>query len=94
MPEILDIHRVFRCHWDADRKCEHNLYCNACPHQPADDDKPNGKNPPVKLSWIPSFNGMTDSMGTEPQCPACGEMPYSTERCIFCGQKSLKEDRK
>ena len=92
MPEILGITRTFRCHWDADRKCDHNLYCNACPHQPSDDDKPNGKKPPVKLRWIPSYNGMSDSFQPAPECPSCGEMPYSTERCIFCGQKFLKEE--
>lgn len=91
MPQILDIPRIIRCHWDAARKCDHNLCCNACPHQPADDDKPNGKKPPVRLCWVPSFNGMNDSYYAAPQCPACGEMPYSTERCIFCGQKFLKE---
>ena len=49
---------------------------------------------PVKLRWIPSYDSTVDKIipEGEPQCPACGQMPYSTERCIFCGQKFLKED--
>ena len=43
---------------------------------------------------IPSYDSTVDKIipEGEPQCPACGQMPYSTERCIFCGQKFLKED--
>lgn len=79
----------YPCHWDKATECDHGLFCNACPRQPPDDEKPNGKKPPVKLHWVPSFNGMTDSFQPAPECPACGEMPYSTERCIFCGQKFI-----
>lgn len=77
------------CHWNKATECDGNLFCRACNRQPPDDEKPNGKKPPVKLHWVPSFNGMTDSFQPAPECPACGEMPYSTERCIFCGQKFI-----
>lgn len=93
MLKFSDFAATLLCHWNSNLPCDHGRMCRACPHQPADDDKPNGKKPPVRLSWIPSFNGMTDCMDTEPQCPSCGAMPYSTERCIFCGQKFLKEDK-
>lgn len=48
---------------------------------------------PVKLNWIDSFNGMTDEIirNGEPQCPRCKEMPYSTEQCVFCGQRFIKD---
>ena len=26
-----------------------------------------------------------------PRCPYCGEMPYSTEECVFCGQRFTEE---
>lgn len=33
----------FTCHWHPEMKCLKELYCAGCEHQPADDDKPNGK---------------------------------------------------
>jgi hypothetical protein len=32
---------------------------------------------------------MTDTIipDGEPVCPICGEMPYSVEQCVFCGQR-------
>ena len=84
----------FTCHWNKGILCDRGLMCRGCEHQPEDDDKPNGKKPPVKLRWIPSYDSTVDKIipEGEPQGPACGQMPYSTERCIFCGQKFLKED--
>lgn len=84
MIKFSDVH--FTCHWDPARTCEKELMCGACEYQPADDDKPNGKKEPVKIGWEESYGG------TWPQCPACGEMPYSTERCTFCGQKFIQDD--
>jgi hypothetical protein len=80
------------CHWNKTIACDHSLYCNACSRQPPDDKKPNGRKAPVRLRWVPSFNGMTDSFQPAPECPACGEMPYSTEHYFFCGQRFLEEE--
>lgn len=76
----------FKCHWDEERVCENNLYCSSCQYQPKDDDKPNGKKPPIKIGWESEYGSVF------PQCPACGEMPYSTERCTFCGQRFIQDD--
>lgn len=27
-----------------------------------------------------------------PKCPVCGEMPYSTEQCHWCGQKFVQDE--
>lgn len=27
-----------------------------------------------------------------PKCPVCGEMPYSTEQCHWCGQHFLQDE--
>lgn len=62
-------------------------YCNGCDMQPADDEKPNGRKSPIKIAWEKDYDG-----GTYPVCPACREMPYSTERCIFCGQRFIQAD--
>ena len=72
-----------RCHWDKDRICENSLFCGMCEFQPADDDKPNGRKDPVPIRWENDYGMMT------PYCPSCGEMAYSTERCVFCGQRLL-----
>lgn len=26
-----------------------------------------------------------------PECPICGEMPYSTEQCHWCGQRFIQD---
>ena len=48
---------------------------------------------PVPLRWVDYFDGMRDEIVTagEPQCPRCGEMPYSTIQCQFCGQRFTVE---
>lgn len=69
------------CHWNKERECENEMLCGLCEFQPADEDKPNGKNEPKELLWQESYWN-----GTEPVCPSCGEYPYSYERCVFCGQ--------
>lgn len=74
------------CNWDKERICERNLYCGGCEYQPNPEDKKNGKNPPVKLPIV------FDGYGNIPECPSCGEMPYSTEQCIFCGQKFIQDE--
>lgn len=76
-----------RCHWHKDMACDHDLLCGSCEHQLADDDKPNGRKDPVKVELRNEY-GMT-----APYCPSCGEMAYSMERCVFCGQMFLPEKR-
>lgn len=48
---------------------------------------------PVPLKWADSYDVATDSIidGGEPRCPYCGEMPYNTKRCMFCGQRFTDE---
>lgn len=74
------------CHWNKRLVCKKCFYCDACKHQPAADDKENGKAEPVQLWWTEDYDG-----GRIPECPSCGQMPYSLERCIFCGQKFLPD---
>lgn len=50
---------------------------------------------PVRLAWVDELDGVTDSIirNAIPECPHCGEMPYSTKRCVFCGQRFIQDDR-
>lgn len=52
-----------------------------------------GLRKPVPLEWQDSFDGMADRVipDGEPVCPHCGEMPYSEEQCVFCGQRFLPD---
>ena len=79
----------FPCHWHEDVVCTSGQMCDGCEHQPAPEDKQNGKAPPVPLKWEPNCDG--GGMGW-PICPACGEMPYSTVRCLFCGQEFIQDE--
>lgn len=74
------------CHWNKRLVCKNGFYCDACKYQPAADDKENGKAEPVQLRWTEDYYS-----GRVPECPSCGQMPYSLERCIFCGQKFLPD---
>lgn len=40
---------------------------------------------PVKLPIV------FDGYGNIPMCPICGEMPYSTEQCHWCGQRFIQD---
>lgn len=40
---------------------------------------------PVKLPIV------FDGYGNIPECPVCGEMPYSTEQCHWCGQRFIQD---
>lgn len=46
----------------------------------------NEKNDPVRLKLV------NDGEGIIPECPVCGEMPYSTKQCYWCGQKFIQTD--
>ena len=46
----------------------------------------NESKPPVKLPIV------FDGYGMIPECPNCGEMPYSTEQCYFCGIRFKQTD--
>lgn len=50
---------------------------------------------PVPINWIDRYNGLTDTITShiEPRCPRCGEMPYSIEQCVFCGQRFTDYER-
>lgn len=63
----------FRCHWHKDIECTKRHMCNGCEHQPLNEEKVNGKNPPVE------YEGG--------YCPSCGEPPYDSRFCVFCGQQ-------
>lgn len=41
---------------------------------------------PVKLPI------MNDGYGRIPTCPVCGEMPYSTKQCYWCGQRFIQDE--
>lgn len=41
--------------------------------------------PPIKLPII------HDGYGMIPKCPVCGEMPYDTEQCHWCGQRFTQD---
>lgn len=52
-----------------------------------------GLRKPIPLEWKDHFDGRTDTIikNGEPLCPRCKEMPYSTEQCVFCGQRFKEE---
>jgi len=41
---------------------------------------------PIKLPIL------FDGYGRIPKCPVCGEMPYSTEQCHWCGQRFIQDE--
>lgn len=47
----------------------------------------NSKKAPIKLPIV------HDGFGMIPECPTCGEMPYSTEQCHFCGQRFIQDEK-
>lgn len=77
------------CHWNEKLVCERQLMCEGCEYQPKDDEKVNGKKEPIQIGWEKDpYN-----CGVFPYCPACGEMAYSVERCVFCGQRFVQDQR-
>lgn len=44
------------------------------------------KRDPVNLPIV------NDGFGWIPKCPVCGEMPYSTTQCHWCGQRFLQDE--
>ena len=44
------------------------------------------KEEPIKLSLV------HDGYGFIPECPICGEMPYNTEQCHWCGQRFVQDE--
>ena len=41
---------------------------------------------PIRLPIV------NDGYGMIPECPICGEMPYSTEQCHWCGQRFIQDE--
>lgn len=78
-------HTKLPCTWDESIMCEHEKLCDGCEHQPPDDEKVNDRNPPVKLIWDEQYGMVV------PLCPSCREIPYSAERCVFCGQRFVQD---
>lgn len=54
-----------------------------------------GLRKPIALKWQDYYEGRFDRIikSGEPICPRCKEMPYSTEQCVFCGQRFTEEDK-
>lgn len=52
----------------------------------------NKDKPPVKIGWGTSYDHRTDSCVPIIECPTCGEMPYSTEQCHWCGTRFIQND--
>lgn len=52
------------------------------------------KRAPLPLKYRDYFHGMSDRIipGGEPECPHCGEMPYSYNQCVFCGQRFIEQE--
>ena len=45
---------------------------------------------PVPLIWVDGLNAAGEIAPlSDPKCPHCGEMPYSTTQCQFCGQRFI-----
>ena len=45
---------------------------------------------PKYLSWEWGYSlDENDEDERVPICPSCGEMPYSFEQCVFCGQRFI-----
>lgn len=44
------------------------------------------KREPIKLPIV------NDGYGIIPECPICGEMPYSTKQCHWCGQRFIQDE--
>lgn len=55
-----------------------------------------GLRKPVAVEWKDSYVGDADMIipNGEPVCPHCGEMPYSTDQCVFCGQRFIPVERR
>jgi hypothetical protein len=53
-----------------------------------------GLRKPVQLKWKDTFDGIADRMipNGEPECPHCGNMPYSLSQCVFCGQRFFHDE--
>ena len=49
---------------------------------------------PMRLIWRDTYDGAADRIirNAQPECPYCGEMPYSTKRCVFCGQRFIQDE--
>lgn len=85
--------RADLCHWK-DIPCEMEFDCDECKYQPAPEDKPNGKADPVPLDWEPFLDYCSgETTGELPICSSCGEVPYDTERCFFCGQRFIQDEK-
>lgn len=77
-----------KCYFYENIDCEKGFECSGCCYLPSDEDKINGKAKPQSIIWAYGYDG-----SIYPECPACGEMPYNLNRCFFCGQKFIRDER-
>lgn len=66
-----------KCHFK-EMTCNNERMCGMCINNPPNEEKKNGKKPPLP------FDGC--------YCPSCGEPTYSSEACVFCGQRLIREE--
>lgn len=51
-----------------------------------------GLRKPVYVRWVDAIGPLGEIIPHgEPECPYCGEMPYSLRQCCFCGQRFIYE---
>ena len=79
------VYDITPCYWNSNRICDKERQCDACEHMPPDDEKPNGKSEPKLIVWKDDYGGLS------PFCPACGEYLDNFSRCVFCGQRIVKD---
>lgn len=50
-------------------------------------DKKNYKNEPKEVNWYYDYGLLV------PHCPACDELAYEEDRCVFCGQPFIYTEK-
>lgn len=51
---------------------------------------------PIPLKWEDSYDELTGEIIKKeviPSCPHCGELPYSYQQCVFCGQRFMQDEK-
>lgn len=85
--DITPEHKACVDYWDrAEHERAENEMAEAIKRRRAELWAVYAKKEPVKLPIV------NDGYGTIPKCPVCGEMPYSTEQCHWCGQRFIQDE--
>lgn len=75
------------CPWNKDYICTEQKECETCERMPKPEDKVNGRKRPRRVKWV-------DEWGMHvPARPACDEFVTQADRCFFCGQPFVQDDR-